>query len=142
MRQYTIIANADEFGSDAGTYRVESLDLLKIRLSEIPAIIALYHVSSTDVFAKEVAASAARPVADAAQMVVHPMDTVTDLPSGVGQFFDRVGLGAGELYSTATNSSESREQRLTQTAAETSNITLTALGYDQLRRKKAACRSL
>jgi hypothetical protein len=104
MGQYTIIANADVFGNEAGTYQVESLDLLKIRLSEIPAIAWLDNVSSTAVFAQAVASSAARPVADAAQMVVHPMDTVTGLPSGIGEFFGRVSHGAGELYSTATNS--------------------------------------
>ena len=137
MGQYTIIANADEFHSDAGTYQVESLELLKIRLSEIPAIAELNNVSSTAVFARSVASSAERPVADAAQMVVHPMDTVTGLPSGIGEFFGRVKLGAGEVYSTATNSSESGEQRVGQTAGETANITLTALGYDQVRRNLA-----
>src|SRR5689334_2024742 len=63
MGQYTIIANADVFGSDAGTYRVESLDLLKIRLSEIPAIAQLDNMSDTGVFAKALASSAERPVA-------------------------------------------------------------------------------
>src|SRR3984893_11430776 len=38
MGQYTIVADASVFHNDAGTYRVESLDLSKIRLSEIPAI--------------------------------------------------------------------------------------------------------
>ncbi|MBV8362314.1 MAG: hypothetical protein JO189_30920 [Deltaproteobacteria bacterium] len=84
MGQYTIIANADVFGSEAVTYQVESLDLLKI-----------------------------------------------------GQFFDRVNPGTEQVYSTATNSSESGGQRLTQAAGETANITLTALGYDQVRRDLA-----
>jgi hypothetical protein len=65
MGQYTIIASADVFGSNAGTYQIESLDLLKIRLSEIPAIAALMNVRNTSVFIKEVAASAARPLEDA-----------------------------------------------------------------------------
>jgi hypothetical protein len=137
MGQYTIIANADVFGSDAGTYEVESLDLLKIRLSEIPAIAVLDNVSNTAVFTKEVAASAAQPIEDAAQMAAHPMDTVTGLPNGVGELFGRVSLGAGELYSTATNSAETSEQRASQAAGETANVTLTALGYDQLRRQLA-----
>jgi hypothetical protein len=137
MGQYTIIANSDVFGSDAGTYKVESLELLKIRLSEIPAIAELDNLSNTAVFARAVASSAERPVADAAQMITHPMDTVTGLPSGVGEFFGRVRLGAGELYATAANSSEGGEQRAEQTASETGNITLTALGYDQVRRDLA-----
>jgi hypothetical protein len=41
MGQYTIVADPSMFHDDAGTYYVESLDMLKIRLSEIPAIAAL-----------------------------------------------------------------------------------------------------
>src|ERR1700677_920625 len=134
MGQYTIVADASVFENDAGIYRVESLDLLKIRLSEIPAIAYLENVSKTGVFANALAQSAARPVTAAANMVIHPMDTVTGLPSGIGEFFGRVDLGAKTLYSTATNSSESGGQRAAQTAGETGTITLNALGYDQVRR--------
>jgi hypothetical protein len=76
-------------------------------------------------------------VADAAQMLKHPMDTVTGLPSGIGQFFGRVDLGAKSIYTTATNSSASGAPRASQTAAETRSATLTALGYDDVRRDLA-----
>lgn len=132
MGQYTIVADPSVFRNDAGTYYIESLDLLKIRLSEIPAIAQLENISETGVFAKELASSAERPVADAANMVVHPMDTVTGLPSGVGQLFDRVSLGAGQIYSSATSSPGSG-----QAAGETGRATMTAFGYDQLRRDLA-----
>ena len=95
MGQYTIVADASVFQGDAGTYRVESLNLLKIRLTEIPAIAYLENVSKTGVFAGALAQSAERPVADAANMVTHPMDTVTGLPSGIGSLFGRVSLGVG-----------------------------------------------
>jgi hypothetical protein len=137
MGQYTIVADASVFHADAGAYQVESLDLLKIRLSEVPAIAQLENMSQSGAFAKELATSAARPVEDAAHMVAHPMDTVTGLPSGIGEFFGRVDLGAKAIYSTATNSSESGGQRAEQTASETGSITLTALGYDQVRRDLA-----
>ncbi len=137
MGQYTITGNAEVFKDDAGTYQIESLELLKIRLSEVPAIAQLDNMRNSVQFAKAFAASAERPVADAAQMVTHPMDTVTGLPSGVGQFFGRVELGAQTTYSTATNSSESGGQRAHQAAAETGSVTLTALGYDQVRRDLA-----
>jgi hypothetical protein len=65
------------FKDDAGTYQIESLDLLKIRLSEVPAIAQLENMSATGAFTKEIAQSAARPVEDAAHMVEDPMDTVT-----------------------------------------------------------------
>ena len=132
MGQYTIVADASIFQNDAGTYRVESLNLLKIRLSEIPAIAYLENVSKTGVFAKALAQSAERPVADAANMVVHPMDTVTGLPSGIGSFFDRVSMGAGDIASSASNSFGSGKA-----AGETANVTITALGYDQVRRDLA-----
>jgi hypothetical protein len=137
MGQYVLTADSDVFRDAAGSYQIESLDLLKIRLSEVPVIAQLENINESAVFAKELATSAERPVKDAANMVMHPMDTVTGLPSGVGEFFGRVGGGAEELYSTATNSSESGGERASQTAAETGNITLTALGYDQVRRDLA-----
>jgi hypothetical protein len=132
MGQYTIVADASVFQDDAGTYRVESLDLLKLRLSEIPAIAYLENVSKTGVFANALAQSAERPVAAAANMVVHPMDTVTGLPSGIGSLFGRVTMGAGEIASSASNSFGSGKA-----AGQTANATMTALGYDQVRRDLA-----
>jgi hypothetical protein len=132
MGQYTIVADASVFQNDAGTYRVESLDLLKLRLSEIPAIAYLENVRKTGVFANALAQSAERPVADAANMVVHPMDTVTGLPSGIGSLFGRVSLGAEKIASTASNSFGSGAA-----AGQTANATMTALGYDQVRRDLA-----
>jgi hypothetical protein len=137
MGQYVLVANSDVFRDEAGSYQIESLDLLKIRLSEVPAIAQLENVSQSAVFVKALASSAERPVKDAAQMIIHPMDTVTGLPSGIGEFFGRVGGGAKQLYSTATDSSAGGEQRVSQTAEETGSIALTALGYDQVRRDLA-----
>jgi len=48
-----------------------------------------------------------------------------------------VGLGANSLWATATNSSESGGERASETAGATANITLTALGYDDVRRQLA-----
>jgi hypothetical protein len=132
MGQYAIVANPSVFGNDAGTYYVESLDLLKIRLSEIPAIVQLDNMSASSLFANAVVASAERPVAAAANMVMHPEDTVTGLPSGIGSFFDRVSLGAGQIASSATSSFGSG-----QAAGQTGMATATALGYDQIRRDLA-----
>ena len=132
MGQYTIIADPAVFHDDAGTYYVESLDMLKIRLSEIPAIEALDGMSNSSVFVQALASSAVRPVTAAANMVMHPMDTVTGLPGGVGDLFGRVSLGASQIASSATNSFGSGEA-----AAQTGNATLAALGYEQVRRQLA-----
>src|ERR1700722_5013851 len=132
MGQYTIVADSSVFHDDAGTYYVESLDMLKIRLSEIPAIAQLDNMSNTDVFAKAMASRSVRPVTAAGNMVLHPMDTVTGLPGGIGDLFGRVSLGAGEIASSATNSFGSGKA-----AGQAGNATLTALGYDQMRRQLA-----
>ena len=55
MGQYTIVADPAVFHDDAGTYYVESLDMLKIRLSEIPAIEALDGMSNSSVFVQALA---------------------------------------------------------------------------------------
>jgi hypothetical protein len=125
------------FPDDAGTYQVESLDLLRIRLSEIPAMRQLQDMSKSELFVKSLGTAAERPVSDAVQMVSHPMDTLTGLPSGVGELLGRVNLGANEIWSTATNSSESGSQRTEQVGEETGAVTLTALGYDKDRRDLA-----
>ncbi|MGB8684374.1 MAG: hypothetical protein WCD12_15920 [Candidatus Binatus sp.] len=132
MGQYTIVADPSVFHDDAGTYYVESLDMLKIRLSEIPAIVQLDGMSNSSVFAQALASSALRPVNAAANMVMHPMDTVTGLPGGVGDLFGRVSLGAGQIASSAANSFGSGKA-----AGQAGNATLTALGYDQVRRQLA-----
>jgi len=106
--------------------------MLKIRLSEIPAIAELEDMSKTGTYAKALASSAVRPVTATANMVMHPMDTVTGLPSGIGSFFNRVGAGAGQIYTSATTSPGSGEA-----ASQTANATMTALGYDQVRRDLA-----
>jgi hypothetical protein len=76
-------------------------------LGEIPAILELTQTSKTKVFTQALATNAAAPVAAAGQMVMHPVDTVTGLPAGVGRFFGRVGLGAQKIKEAATEPEES-----------------------------------
>ena len=89
-------------------------------------------MSHTSVFASALASSAIRPVTSAANMAMHPMDTVTGLPGGVGDLFGRVKLGAGEITSSASGSFGSGKA-----ARQAGSATLTALGYDQMRRELA-----
>jgi hypothetical protein len=137
MGQYTIVLQSSVFPNDAGTYQVESLNLMKIRLSEIPAMQYLENMSKSELFVKSIGTAAERPVSDAVQMVSHPMDTVTGLPSGIGKLMGRVDLGANQLWSTAQNSSESGGERTEQVGEESGSITLTALGYEKDRRDLA-----
>jgi hypothetical protein len=90
------------------------------------------------VFAAALATNAARPLAAAGQMVMHPVDTVKGLPSGVGRFFGRVGLGAERLKEAATEPEEiSAAEKTENLAARTGHATKDVLGYEQERRELA-----
>jgi hypothetical protein len=138
MGQYTIVNDATVFRGNAGTYYIESLDMLKVRLSEVPTIAQLETISETEVFATALASRGTSGAAMPRIWFRQPLDTVTGLSSGVGDLFSRVRMGAGEIYSSATNSPGSGAA-----ASETGNVTLTALGYDQVRRTlRESCTSI
>jgi len=78
--------------SDVGTFPANSIEMLRIRVAEIPAIQQPTKTSKTQVFAQSLAENAARPVQAAGQMVMNPVETIQGLPARVGRFFGRVGL--------------------------------------------------
>jgi hypothetical protein len=131
MGTYTLVADKETFGKDAGTYQVLSREMAELRLAEVPAIIKLNETSKVGTFAKSMASTAAQPLESAGNMVLHPVDTVTGLPSGVGRFFDRVGSGAGRLWDSATDNSKGGLERTGDTVAGVGSATKDVLGYEQ-----------
>jgi hypothetical protein len=124
--------------SDVGTFPAVSEEMLRIRVAGIPAIQELNQTSKTKVFAQALAPNAARPITAAGQMVLHPIDTVKGLPSGVGRFFSRVGLGAQKLKEAATEPEEaSGAEKAANTAARTGQTARDIFGYEQERRELA-----
>jgi hypothetical protein len=124
--------------SDVGIFPANSIEMLKIRVAEIPAIMELNKTSKTKVFAQSLATNAARPVQAAGQMVMHPVDTVTGLPAGVGRFFGRVGLAGQKLKEAATEPEEaSAGEKAGQFGATTLQATRNVFGYEQERRELA-----
>src|SRR5262245_46972916 len=122
--------------SNVGVFHPVSVEMLRIRVAEIPAIIELTKTSKSKVFAQALASNAARPVQAAAQMVTHPVDTVTGLPSGVGRFFGRVGLGAQRLKEAATEPQEaSAGEKAGRFATTAGQATRNVFGYEQERRE-------
>lgn len=121
--------------SDVGTFNADGLEMLRIRVAELPAIVELNQTSKSKVFAQALATNAAAPVAAAGQMVMHPVDTVKGLPAGVGRFFGRVGLGAQKIKEAATTPEEaSAGEKAGQVASRTFHTTRDVLGYEQERR--------
>ena len=80
----------------------------------------------------------AAPVAAAGQMVMHPVETVQELPSGVGRFFGRVGLGAERLKEAVDGTRRSfLGEKAGNFATRTGQTTRDILGYEQERRELA-----
>jgi hypothetical protein len=124
--------------SDVGTFDANSIEMLEIRVAEIPAIIELSKTSKSEVFAKSVATNAVRPVTAAGQMIMNPVETVKGIPSGVGRFFGRVGLAGTKLKESVTEPEEaSAGAKAGQFASTAGQTTRNIFGYEQERRELA-----
>jgi hypothetical protein len=124
--------------SDAGTLQVHGLEMLRIRVAEVPAMIELQHTSKTKVFKQSVATNAVRPVTAAGQMILNPVETVKGLPGGVSRFFGRVGQGAQKIKEAATEPVEaSAGEKSLQVAKRAGQATRDVFGYEQERRELA-----
>jgi hypothetical protein len=123
--------------SELGTLPVSSRDLLRIRIAELPAIKQLTEASKSDVFVNAMGAAAARPVQSVTNIVADPVGTAQGLPAGVTRFFGRVGAGAESIAKSATDSSKSSDQKTQETAERVGSATITALGFEQVRRQLA-----
>jgi len=124
--------------TDLGTLQAHGLEMLKIRVAEVPAMEELQDTSKTKVFAESVATNAARPVMAAGQMIMNPVDTIKGLPGGVSRFFGRVGLGAQKIAQAATEPEEaSAVEKSAQVGTSVGQTTRDVFGYEQERRELA-----
>ena len=124
--------------SDVGTFQADSIEMLKIRVAEIPAIQQLTKTSKTQVFTQAIAENAVRPVQAAGQLVLHPVDTIQRIPAGVGRFFGRVSLGAQKIAQAATEpEGASAGEKAGETAQTVGKATRDVFGYEQERRELA-----
>ena len=70
-----------------GQFEVIGEDMLQIRIQEILAIVALQEVKKTKGFRDAAEQAAMSPLKGARNLIVHPVDTVTGIPRGVGRLF-------------------------------------------------------
>src|SRR5262245_12448911 len=121
--------------TDLGTLQVQSIELLRVRVAEVPAMLELAQESKTKVFAHALVRTGAEPIKAAGQMVMHPVDTVTGLPAGVGRFFGRIGLGAKRIKEAATEPENGTAgEKAAEVAKRTGQSARDILGYEQERR--------
>jgi len=123
--------------SEAAPVEARGVETLRLRESEVPAILELRKASKGEAFAKALGNTAMRPVKAAANIVTHPVESVQGLPEGLGRFFDRVGSGAERLYDAATDSSKPGSERAAEVAEKSGQLTADALGFEQELRRLA-----
>lgn len=80
--------------SPYGTWQVQSTSLAATRVHEIGAIAQLKEVDKIAVAAGGIAQGAMDVGKGVANVVIHPVDTVTGVADGVGRLFGRIGRGA------------------------------------------------
>jgi hypothetical protein len=124
--------------TDLGTIQAHGIEMLRIRIAEVPAMIELNQISKTKVFAQSLATNTVRPVAAAGMMIMNPVETVKGLPGGVARFFGRVGLAGKRLKEAATEpEGASVSERTGEVAARAGQTTRDVFGYEQERRELA-----
>lgn len=116
--------------ADVGLFEAHGRSVLTIRVGEVKALQRLKAVSDTEEYLKAVGQAGARPILSAVNMLAHPVDTITGLPSGVERMFGRVGLGVQTIWAAAHDPGQSA-------LAETGKTTAVVLGYEAERRKLA-----
>ena len=123
--------------SDLGVFVVPGRELLRIRVAELPAIKHLESMSKTDEFLSAAGNAAARPVEAVASLLTNPSATLQAIPGGISRFFDRVELGAQRIEQAASDSTKTEQERTQEAAQRIGSATITALGFEQVRRQLA-----
>ncbi|HEX4481701.1 MAG TPA: hypothetical protein VH082_12870, partial [Rudaea sp.] len=71
-----------------GPLRADSVELLSVRISEVPAMEALDRASRTDAFSHAIAERGRKTGVAILHVVEHPVDTITGLPLGVVRYIN------------------------------------------------------
>jgi hypothetical protein len=123
--------------SGFGTFVAPGRELLRIRIAELPAIQHLEATSQTDVFLQAAGQAAEKPVEAVESLITDPVDTIQGIPAGISRFFDRVEMGAKSIEQSASDPTKGEQQRVQESAQRIGSATITALGFEQVRRQLA-----
>jgi len=120
-----------------GTFEAHGIHTLQVRVREIVALGQLAQMSRSKEFAEAAGKAIARPVTSTANMIVHPVETISGIPDGVGRMYDRVKLGTQTVYESATAKGTSDSEKVADVSKRVDGITVSALGYEKERRDLA-----
>jgi hypothetical protein len=93
-----------------GPLTADSVDLLAVRVAEIPALEALDRASRTGAFGHAIAERGRKTGVAVAHVAQHPIDTITGLPEGVVRYLHKqIDMWTGRAQSVADRSSREFE---------------------------------
>lgn len=90
------LTNVFTISSEFGQFEAIGKDMLRIRIQEILAIAALQEIKKTKAFRDAAEQAAMSPLKGAHNLIIHPVDTVTGIPRGIGRLFaseDNIFMG-------------------------------------------------
>jgi hypothetical protein len=109
--------NTYDLDTNYGPLRVESTALLFKRIGELKALAQIEQLKNTDVYMKSFRQVAAGPINTAQGLVQDPSGTVSNVASGIGQFFSNVGSAVtsdsankGSLINSASGQASYKRQ--------------------------------
>ncbi len=91
-----------------GPLNADSAQLLAIRVSEIPAMITLDKASRSESFAHALASRGKKTGMAIAHVFMHPIDSITGIPMGVGRYFKH----QWDVWSGRAQSASDRSSRI------------------------------
>ena len=93
-----------------GPLHADSVEMLAVRESEIPALEALERATRSQAFAHAIAASARKTGAAIVHVAEHPVDTITGIPEGVVKYLRKqIGTWTGRAQSVSDRASREFE---------------------------------
>lgn len=121
--------------SDFGTFPAVGVEMLRVRVSEVPAIASLGEVSKSDAFANAVAKSAMAPVDFAKNLATDPGRTTASVVNGVGQMFTSAGrtIKQGAQY-VQDKTADGTNGKSSNSASSRGGFTDDPLGYNKAKR--------
>ena len=86
--------------SDYGDFEAASTAILRIRIREVAVLAELDELSKTAVFVESMANVGIQQILSVQQLLMHPVEAVKGLPSGIGRMFKRYSRQSKEAVAT------------------------------------------
>lgn len=118
--------------SEYGEFEAASTAVLRMRIREVEALAELDELSHTEVFITAMAEAGVQKIVGVQQLVMHPIQTVKGLPSGIGRMFKRYSRRSKEAAAaTAEYMTKGNSDDATATEEEDAEKTAQAISLNE-----------